>query len=407
MAFAICFLCFALMAYSKATPADWQEQVRGCVAGHDLAGALKIVEARLTEAPQDLEAHGWRARLLGWLGRWQEAEAEYRTVLEAAPHDVDMLVGLSDVLTWQRRYEDALTVLDRAAETEPARADVYLSRGRTHRALGQSKQAHGDFEKALALQLGNSEAEAGLASLSTDPRFTVSFGTDIDTFNFTGMAYAFTTSLAAQINPKWVATVSEIGQERFAQNAQTFLASAGYRLTRHDSITVGGGVANAQAVVPTSNAFFEYGHSFSLDESGFLRAVETTYNQHWYWYQGARVMTLAPRITLDLPGQWNWSLQVTAAQSNFTGLPVGWKPSELTRLNFPVRGALSGNAFFAVGAEDFALADQIGSFSARTYGGGLSYWWHQRHHFSGYIARQDRSQQQTQTSYGVNYAFRF
>src|SRR5581483_7341076 len=55
----------------------------------------------------------------------------------------------------------------------------------------------------------------------------------------------------------------------------------------------------------------------------------------------------------------------------------------------------TGNTFFAVGSENFALADQIGSFSARTYGGGLRFCMTSSQDFDGYIAKQDRSEEHT------------
>ena len=397
-------LCALPLCHSQDMPTDWQAQVRTRVSAGNLTAALQIVDSRLAESPQDLEARGWRARVLAWSGRWKEAETDYRIVLAAFPQDVDMLVGLSYVLTWERDYEGALGVLDRAEEIQPARADIYLSRGRVLRASGRVRESRLAFEKSLALDPGSREAKDELASAAANPRFTLSFGADFDKFNFTSSANAFTTSLTAQISPRWTTNLSVVAVQRFGQRAETFLSSAGYKLTHRDSITVGGGLANDQSIVPLHSAYLEYGHGFSLGERF---ALETTYNQHWFWYHGTRVMTLTPQVTLDLPRNWSWSLQLTEARSSFAGLPPAWRPSGLTRLSFPIHHTLTGNVFYAAGTEDFALLDQIGSFSAETYGGGLSYWFHSRHRFTGYVARQQRSQGRTDTSYGGSYAFRF
>lgn len=404
LALGACLLCVLPLCHSEGTPADWQDQLRARVRARDLPAALQIVELRLAEAPQDQEARGWRARLLAWSGRFKEAESDYRIVLAAFPHDVDILVGLSYVLAWERDYQGAIDVLNRAEESEPTRADIYLSRGRVLRAYGHLNESRLAFEKSLVLNPEDQGAKDELASVLADPRFTLSFGTDVDSFNFTGTANAFTTSLAAQISSKWTMNVSVVGLQRFGQRAGTFFSSDRYKLTHRDSITIGGGTATAQSVVPMDSAFLEYGHGFSLGEPF---ALETTYNQHWYWYQGVRVMTLTPQVTLDLPQSWSWSLQLTEARSSFAGVSPTWRPSGLTRLNFPIHRTFSGNVFYAAGTEDFALMDQIGSFSAKTFGGGMSYWFGSRHHFSGYVGRQERSQGRTETSYGVSYAFRF
>jgi hypothetical protein len=89
------------------------------------------------------------------------------------------------------------------------------------------------------------------------------------------------------------------------------------------------------------------------------------------------------------------------------GLESEWRPSGMAKLGFPLHRQLTGNTFFAVGSENFALVDQIGSFSARTYGVGLRFRITATQDFDGYFAKQDRSTGRTQTSAGVSYGFRF
>jgi tetratricopeptide (TPR) repeat protein len=100
-----------------------------------------IAEARLSEHPEDLEARGWRARLLAWTNRWNESEIEYRAVLQSAPHDTDILVGLADLLTWQGQRVEAMAFLDQASLLDAGRNDVHLRRGRLLHALGRRAEA--------------------------------------------------------------------------------------------------------------------------------------------------------------------------------------------------------------------------------------------------------------------------
>src|SRR6202012_2403063 len=74
---------------------SWALDVRTATKRHQLRMALNIVNQRLAESPADMEALGWRARLLAWTNRWTEAEADYRRVLQRFPHDIDMLAGLA------------------------------------------------------------------------------------------------------------------------------------------------------------------------------------------------------------------------------------------------------------------------------------------------------------------------
>jgi tetratricopeptide (TPR) repeat protein len=108
---------------------DWQLRIRQLVQQQQLAGALVVAEGRLGEHPEDLEARGWRARLLAWTNRWNESEIEYQAVLQSEPHDTDILVGLADLLSWQGRRAEAIAYLDQASVLDTGRNDVHLRRG--------------------------------------------------------------------------------------------------------------------------------------------------------------------------------------------------------------------------------------------------------------------------------------
>jgi hypothetical protein len=68
---------------------------------------------------------------------------------------------------------------------------------------------------------------------------------------------------------------------------------------------------------------------------------------------------------------------------------------------------LSGNVFFAVGTENFAQIDQIGSFASQTYGGGLRFQVTARQDVTGYGSYQKRTQGRTDTAFGVSYGIHF
>ena len=131
---------------------DWQLRIRQLVQQQQLAGALVVAEARLGEHPEDLEARGWRARLLAWTNRWNESEIEYQTVLQSAPHDTDILVGLADLLSWQGRRAEAIAYLDQASVLDASRNDVHLRRGRLLHALGRQAEAGAAYARVFSLK---------------------------------------------------------------------------------------------------------------------------------------------------------------------------------------------------------------------------------------------------------------
>lgn len=390
-------------------PADsWQAEVRARVNAKDLPGALRIAEARIAAAPDDLEARGWRARLCAWQGRWDDAEAEYRFVLERAPHDTDMLLGLATVLNWKQQFAEALALLDQAAALDPRRADVQLARGRVLRALGRTEEARAAFRRALDLNPGDAEARQGLESVQEAPRHQFVFGTDFDFFNFTSQdAQAYSLSLRSDWHPRWTTLLAARFDHRFGQTAGRWNGALTFRPTRNDAFTIGGSAGRDNGIVSRGEAFVEYGRGLQLSRTNFLRGLEFSYQHRWLWFDAARIQTATPSALLYFPRDWTWSLSVAAARSSFPGTGAEWRPSGITRLNFPLHRRVAGNLFFAVGTENFALVEQIGRFSARTWGGGARVTLTSRSDISAYFAYQDRSQNRTQKSFGIAYGIRF
>ena len=88
-------------------------------------------------------------------GRWPEAEAEYRRVLEKAPSDTETMAGLADVILWQGKLDEALGVLDTALDQVAPEAVGLIEWQRRHgRQLGirpivarqQRHRGHRDLE---------------------------------------------------------------------------------------------------------------------------------------------------------------------------------------------------------------------------------------------------------------------
>jgi tetratricopeptide (TPR) repeat protein len=388
------------------TTDEWQTQVRRDVESQHIDAALAIVDERLAAAPEDWEAHGWRARLLAWKGRWSEGEAEYRLVLDKVSNDTDILTGLSDVLLWQKRYTEALQTLDQARKLSPSDPEILSRRARVLALLGRTPEARSEYQQTLLFDSQNSNAKTGLDSLRENAKHELRIGEDVDIFNYADAGQTQGISLSSRWNQRWSTVFGASTYQRFGQEAGKFVASTAFHFTTRDWLTAGSAVANSQSVVPTNEAFFEYGHAFRI-ENRWLHGLESSYQQHWFWYQGAHVLTLNTSQIIYLPHGWTWSLNVTGARTGFVGTPVAWTPSGWTKLGFPLQRRVTGNLFFGVGSENFAQIDQIGRFSAHTFGGGLRYQFAARQDITGYVARQYRNQGQIDTSFGLNYGIRF
>jgi tetratricopeptide (TPR) repeat protein len=404
------FLAVLLLAgavsVAQMPAANWQQQLRERVRAHQFDAAFAIVELRLATSPTDYEAHGWRGRILAWKGRWPEAEREYRLVLAKAPGDIEILTGLADVLLWQNRPQEALHCLDQARHLSPSDQEVLSRRARVLILLGHDEEARAQLRETLWLDPQNQAARRTLNGLVPETRHELRLGVDIDTFNYTDTAQTQALSLNSRWTSRWSTFFETSFYQRYGEHATKGTGSITFRFTAQDWLTAGGAGANDRGVIPHSEAFLAYGHGFRL-QNRLVRGLDALYQQHWFWYRGAHVLTIGANQLFYLPREWTWALTVNGARSGFSGTGIEWVPTGSTRLSFPLDRGLSGNLFFAVGSENFAQVDQIGRFSARTFGGGLRYRLCSRQDISAYLVKQDRSQERTQNSFGMSYGIHF
>ena len=400
-----------LPACGRAQAPDWQAEVRKYAETKDWDSAIRLVDQEIAQAPDDLDVRAWRARVLAWSGRLVEAEREYQEILKVSAADPDNWMGLAGVYLREGRVDDAQQAVDKALELDPKRADVRAARARVLRAAGNLREARTEFQNAQSLDPTSQEVLDGLASLKFEPKHELRFGQDNDLLSVSPDYHDESVTLNSKWTPRWATSVSGDSYQRVGANAEKFAGSVTRWQPKWGALTMGAAVAHDNAVIPKSEAFFDLDHGLKTSESGFFRALEVDYGQHWYWYQGARILTLNGGALVYLPAEWTFSLRATGARSAFSGTGAEWRPSGVARLDFPVaRSAqkrLSGNILFAAGTEDFAIVDQIGRFASQTYGGGLKFQFTARQDITGYAAFQKRTQDGTDTSFGLGYGIRF
>jgi hypothetical protein len=255
------------------------------------------------------------------------------------------------------------------------------------------------------------EARVGLISVRGEPKHELRFGQDNDLYNFVGPNHDEWVSLVSRWSSRWTTSVSGDFYQRGGADAGKFVGSVARGQPKWGALTVGGAIGHDSAVIPKSEAFFDLDHGWHVSETDFVRSVEFIYEQHWYWYQSARILTLNGNALVYLPREWTFALGATGARSAFSGTGAEWRPSGISRLGFPLatwgEKRLSGNAFFAVGTENYEQVDQIGQFASQSYGGGLRYQITHLQDVTGYASFQKRTQGKTDTSFGMSYAIRF
>lgn len=372
---------------------------------------MQLVDEVLARVPHDMDVRAWRARLLAWSGHLVEAEKEYLEILRVSRMDPDTWLGLAAVYLREGRIRDAQQAINAAEELDPKRADLHVARARVLFAAGERDEARREFQNALNLDPTIAEARTGLISLRTHPKHELHLGQDNDLLSFTDDYHGESASLVSQWTQHWSTSAAGNVYQRAGEEAGKFVGSVTLRQPTWGALTVGGAIGHDNGVIPKSEAFFNFDHGWKRAETRIVRGLEFEYQQHWYWYQSARVFTLNGGAIVYLPQEWTVSLTATGARSVFSGTGPEWRPSGITRLGFPLarreEKRLSGNLFFAAGTEDFVVVDQIGRFASQTYGGGLRFQVSARQDVMGYAGYQKRTQNRTDATFGLSYGFHF
>ena len=399
---------FLLFTPSVCNAEDWIRVVRSCVDGKDFGCARAAVQQRLLHNPNDAEALAWRARLTAWSGDFVSARAQYSAALLLAPNDSDILLGLADVQLWSGDAQSALTTLEKAEAAYAAAAEVLLRRAKVLVALHRPRDAAACYQQLLETDPSSSEARRRVSELAAErnPVHQLRLGVDISSFNYTGPAAMQTAELTSNWSSRWSTHLGGTFQERFGEHAQIGSAGATYHLQDKDWVTVVGGVGSRQEVAPQYELGLDYGHAFTL-RRGTVRGVEIYLQQRRLWFADSAVATFGSTTIVYLPRDWTITVSTTAVRTDFDNSGTAWAPSGFARIEFPLQRRLRANVLYGVGAENFARADELGHFAARSFGGGIRYSINRRRDFSGFVLVQHRWEERSQVNVGATYAIRF
>jgi tetratricopeptide (TPR) repeat protein len=114
----------------------------------DAAGAEKLLRTLAAELPEFWQAHHDLANALRDLGRFAEAETEYRAAL-ALRETPTGLKHLGAVLRDLQRLDEAHAVLQRAAAAQPKDADISYNIAITHLTAGRLREGFAQYDARL------------------------------------------------------------------------------------------------------------------------------------------------------------------------------------------------------------------------------------------------------------------
>jgi cellulose synthase operon protein C len=99
--------------------------------------ALEAFQQLAAENPRNPEPRLWIGRMHAEMGHHELAEPVFRSVMLEHPDNLDAIIGLSDALVGQRRNDEALVCLTKAAKAQSQNPEVAaaLRRARSRRFL--------------------------------------------------------------------------------------------------------------------------------------------------------------------------------------------------------------------------------------------------------------------------------
>jgi Tfp pilus assembly protein PilF len=138
-----------------------QYQTSDCV-----TAAANFEKASLLGDPPDYRLLVDWGNALDCAGRENDAAKEYTAAIQLTPYLAEAYVGLSAVYGKQRRFDEALKMLNQAQAIDPGIAQIYLNRGGVYELLGNFTSALRDYQQALALEPANRTAQSAVRRLS-------------------------------------------------------------------------------------------------------------------------------------------------------------------------------------------------------------------------------------------------
>jgi len=142
--------------------------VRSLIARDDLPGALNHVEEALQDTPDDLGLQAIHGAVLAMAGRFDEAEAVYRALIDTAPDTEQAWLSLYRLKLIQKDRDGAAQVLDAALTALPDSAELLWAKAEALQAAGDIPGTIAIYETLYARDSNSAVVANNLASLLSD-----------------------------------------------------------------------------------------------------------------------------------------------------------------------------------------------------------------------------------------------
>jgi len=360
MVFVSCAIAVLVLAGCQtASPADRSDAEHLANNGKPLE-ALDAFERIVARDPSDLEARLWTARLSLRLGRLEEAEAQFRFVIERAPAHIDARVGLGGVLTQKGDWSEALRVLLDVQRDAGDNADLFAALARAYRRAGDDRHALEYFQRARMINPADPDIVSGFEDAAQAYGHALAFEGFSELVPDGSGTDSGSLVLSLRVHPR----VHVQGAARLQQRADESDVTAGggfrWRAGRGTTVAFRAVGGSGNTILPNTDLAADVVQYAGYAEvGGGIRSLS---------FADASVIAGSLVASWD-PGRWRVDSRYTYSQTSFdsTGESSG-DHSVLTRGTWRVSRRVALNAGAAYGIESFEdlSADRLGSLGATT-----------------------------------------
>jgi len=138
-------------------------QLKGQIPGRDLARLYNERGFMARNIAIDLWNSGARVSYERWCAK---AHQDYDAAIEADESYWRPWFNKGNLLARdERRFQEAIPYLNKAAELNPQHAEIFNNRGLTYESLGDNQAAMRDFKRAIAIDPKNAHAHSNIGTL--------------------------------------------------------------------------------------------------------------------------------------------------------------------------------------------------------------------------------------------------
>ena len=162
----------AVTSYRSAKPSDdiaaITVQIQILATLNRVEEAVPLVEAFLTQNPEDLPVRDALGDAFATAGQTDKAAEQYKKVLDAWPDDPGAHIGVGELASREKHWQDAIAEFDKAKEIVRNDFRVLKGTGLAYVQMGQCAQAVAPLQQALSLAPSEVDVAKSLAKCSVE-----------------------------------------------------------------------------------------------------------------------------------------------------------------------------------------------------------------------------------------------